>query len=108
MTLRIEITRLRQAEYRAAGWRVLLEGKAGAQAHCYTLDGDGTRELTYDESERDVDNLARLLAVGAISGCELAISKGAEDALRRALAHPFSVAPLTPTAPTKKARKVKP
>lgn len=108
MTLRIEIVRLRQAEYRAAGWRVNLEGKAGAQAHCYTLDDDGTRELTYDESDRDVGNLARLLAVGAVSGCELAISKGAEDALRRAIARPFTIAPLAPATPAKKARKVKP
>lgn len=101
----VGIRRLQTTEFRPAGFAVDLQGKPGDKWYCYTLDEHGEKALTFDESERDVTHLSRLLAFCAFQGCELGISRGAEAALAKRLLQPPGAAPVGPTKASAKRSK---
>lgn len=102
--LKLYIARVKQTDYRGAGWRVQIQGPEGGRLYRYDLDEDGERELLFDESERDLGHLARLIASAALGGCEIGLSAPAETSILKALARPPQPA-ATPTAPTKSRSK---
>lgn len=80
-TLLVGVRRLQATEFRAAGFAVDMQGEPGAKVYRYVLDEHGEHSLVYDETDRDITHLSRLLAMLAVQGCELGISRPAEAAL---------------------------